>query len=170
MFRCLVAIIAFISLSQTAGAQMSPEEFAGQIVTGVTQTDLEALVSTRGHRLVAKGNGGEMFVQAATPEGVEYYLVGASCASEPVPGEAEEVEVCRGIHMQIRYVGAPLNLLALNQTNIDIPPLKFWHDGQSLGISRYVLLDGGVSVGNIGVNLAMLIANAAALSAASASR
>ena len=164
-------------LSGAAADEQALRSADTRIVLGVEQADLEALVTALGHTLDAVNSAGEVSVRGLTPDGLRYLLIGTACEiPDPLlTGEDGEAEVdrdagstepvCVGISMQVRYnADTMVTLEKVNRANVDIAALNVWYDPPAseldlpnLVISRYVILDGGQSMGNLKANLNVLL-------------
>lgn len=125
-----------------AGAASAQDE---AIIRSVTLADLEQLASDEGHEVLGYGEAGDISVRASTPDGLVYFLSGTVCQDER----------CAGINMSSRFeADASVTLEKVNQANLNRAAVSVWlHNGTSLGVSRYVILDGGMTPENVRVNL-----------------
>jgi len=92
--------------------------------------------------------------------GLVFNLLGTACEVEGyAPG-------CLGINMQVRYeADGNESLERINEANLMWGATSVWYsqggvDGNSptVGVSRYVILDGGITIQNIKDNLLSLLA------------
>lgn len=146
----IALIIAGAALSVTAaqaGAQNT------RIVKSVTEKDLEALVVAEGHTIDAKHPFEAPSVRGKTADGLLYLLIGTACDAQGVPG-------CQGIMMQVRYdEDSTVTTAKINKSNLNEAALSAWWDeaDDTVGFTRYVVLDDGVTWMNIRQNLRVLI-------------
>ena len=130
-----------------------------RVVKFVTIEDLKAIIVADGHTVLAVGELGATSVKAKTREGLVFDLIGTACTEPGVPG-------CLGISMQVRYdIDSRLTYEKINRVNTRYWPVSVWIDYEKkiLAITRYVILDDGISMRNIKVNLINLLAINAAV-------
>ncbi|HIG23584.1 YbjN domain-containing protein [Henriciella sp.] len=130
------AVAAMLALAGTASAQAT--------VQSVTLQDLERFATDAGHEVVAFGETTENSLRAETPNGVTYYMEGTAC----------DDGACRGIIMSSRFQATDaVTLDKVNRANLERAAVSVWRLEDSVGVSRYVILDGGMSEANIKINL-----------------
>jgi hypothetical protein len=149
--RAIAAALALASAVTPAAAQ---EFDAGRVVMAVNQTDLAEIAASLGHKVKEFGRTGETYVAAEAPDGTVYILFGTACEVNGVAG-------CQGVMMQLRYdlpEGTTLETLA--KTNDAQAAISVTADfaAKSLVFTRYHVLDGGVTLGNIRENVNVLLA------------
>lgn len=139
-----ILAVAAAALAIPAVAQSS------ELITSVTQEDLAAIAEEAGHEVVGYGEAGAVSVRASTPEGTVYYLSGTACQGD----------TCQGINLSSRFeANERVTLETINQANIRRAAVSVWlMDDNVLGISRYIILDGGMTDENIRINLDNFIA------------
>lgn len=132
----LYAVAAMLTLAGAASAQAT--------VQSVTLQDLERFATDAGHEVVAFGETTENSLRAETPNGVTYYMEGTACNDG----------ACRGIIMSSRFQATDaVTLDKVNRANLERAAVSVWRLEESVGVSRYVILDGGMSEANIKINL-----------------
>ena len=132
----LYAVAAMLTLAGAASAQAT--------VQSVTLQDLERFATDAGHEVVAFGETTENSLRAETPNGVTYYMEGTAC----------DDGACRGIIMSSRFQATDaVTLDKVNRANLERAAVSVWRLEDSVGVSRYVILDGGMSEANIKINL-----------------
>ncbi|RNJ61603.1 MAG: hypothetical protein EDM03_14555 [Porphyrobacter sp. IPPAS B-1204] len=149
-FAALTAALALASMAAPAAAQSYK---ADQVKKSVNQADLLAIVGSLGHQVREQGAQGEVFVVAQDGEGLNYFLIGTACDANGVPG-------CQGIMMQVRYdLTGGTTLEALAKANLGQAALNIWADfsEQTLGFTRYQVLDHGVTMANIRENVVVML-------------
>ncbi|RIJ31218.1 YbjN domain-containing protein [Henriciella algicola] len=130
------AVAAMLTLAGAASAQAT--------VQSVTLQDLERFATDAGHEVVAFGETTENSLRAETPNGVTYYMEGTAC----------DDGACRGIIMSSRFQATDaVTLDKVNRANLERAAVSVWRLEESVGVSRYVILDGGMSEANIKINL-----------------
>ena len=136
---------AAFSVCLAASAQSS------NLVTSVTEDDLTRIAEDAGHEVIGYGEAGDVFVRAQTEDGTVYYMTGTACSPEGA---------CQGINMSARFEANDLvTFEKINDINIRRAAVSVWlMDGTTLGISRYVILDDGMTEANIHTNLDNFIA------------
>ena len=146
----VVATISGPALAQgdiTADASLARDD---RQVRSVFLEDLKAVAAAAGDTIIAvEGNS----VTAEDVFGMVYNLDGTVCESDIRPG-------CLGIHITVRYDGdSMVTYEKLNAANLHWTPVsvalkgKIGTSDSSLIISRYVILDGGMSMANVKENL-----------------
>ena len=134
--KLVYAVAAMLALTGTASAQAT--------VQSVTLQDLERFATDAGHEVVAFGETTENSLRAETPNGVTYYMEGTAC----------DDGACRGIIMSSRFQATDaVTLDKVNRANLERAAVSVWRLEDSVGVSRYVILDGGMSEANIKINL-----------------
>lgn len=149
-FAALAGALALASLAAPVAAQSYK---ADQVKKSVTQADLVAIVGALGHQLREQGSQGDTYVVAQDEEGVNYFLIGTACDMNGVPG-------CQGIMMQVRFdLPGGTTFETLARANLDQAALNTWADfsEQTLGFTRYQVLDHGVTMANIRENVVVLL-------------
>lgn len=127
-----------------------------RLVEGVTIEDLKAIVVSAGYKIDALNPVGDVSIRGKSPEGLVFLLIGTAC----------QQKVCQGIMMQIRYdTDERVTMEKINKANLAEAAVSAWFDREdkTMGISRYVVLDHGVTMANIKANLEVLIAIAPAV-------
>lgn len=136
--KLISTIIAALALTGAASAQ------SGDLIEIVTQEDLEAFVVDQGHQVLGTGEAGAVSVRAETEDGTVYYLTGTACS---------DLGECQGINMSARFdVNEFVTYEKINNANIAKAAVSVWQLENTLGISRYVILDYGVTMENIQSN------------------
>lgn len=124
-----------------------------RIVKSVENDDLVAIVKSLDHEVVQIADDSRM-VGAKQKGGLSYILIGTACDANGVSG-------CQGVNMQVRWSGSSgvtdENLAA---ANLEYAAITSWYlpDTDSLGFSRYVVLDYGITMANLRENLKVLLA------------
>lgn len=145
-------------LAALAGSAFADD---ARLVKSVSLQDLQAILIEEGYTINSTGDDGEVSVRATDTAGTGliFNLLGAAC-------ETEFSDDCLGINMQVRYdADGQETLERINEANLMWAATSAWYspdgpDGNSptVGISRYVILDGGMTVRNIKDNLLNLLA------------
>lgn len=137
-----------------AAAPVAAQDFvADQVVKSVGMEDLAAVVGALGHQVLEQGTGDEVVVLAENPDQIKYVLLGTACDVNGVAG-------CQGVLMQAQFdLPAGTTYETVAKANLDFAALNVWVDfGQkSLGFTRYVVLDEGVTMANIRANVEVLL-------------
>ncbi|MCA8900027.1 MAG: YbjN domain-containing protein [Hyphomonas sp.] len=158
--RALLAIAAFAVVSFQAVAQEYSADTTlaedTRMVRSVTVEDIKALVVAEGHTLTGVGTYGDVSVRAKTEDGLIFHVIGSAC-------EDNAEEGCLGFMIQVHYTAdEDVTLEAVNTANLTYAAVTAWldKDSNTLGVLRYVILDGGQTMENLKVNLtnALLLA------------
>ncbi len=147
----LAAAIAAPALAQgtfTADASLAQDD---RQVRSVFLEDLKAVVVASGHTITAaEGNS----VSATNANGLIYSLDGTVCENDIRPG-------CLGININVEYEGDDMvTYEKMNAANLNWTPVSVALEGDigtedsTLIITRYVILDGGMTMLNVRENLA----------------
>ena len=150
-----VPIIAAGALALGLAAPASAQDYAGdRIKASVGSADLAAIVGSLGHQVLEEGEGAEVVVLAENPDQLRYVLLGTACDMDGVPG-------CQGVLMQVQFDLPPATTYeTVAAANLNFAALNVWVDFEekSLGFTRYVVLDQGVTMANIRANVEVLLA------------
>lgn len=149
----LAAFIAGPALAEgdlTADVSLARDD---RMVRSVFVADLKAVVVSAGHTIDSVGGEGGNSVTGVTPDGLIYHINGTICENEVRPG-------CLGININVRYdADEMLTYEKLNAANLAWTPVSVAVEGDigkvgsDLVITRYVILDGGMTMENIKDNL-----------------
>ncbi len=156
MVLALAGATPALAQSLSANTALARDE---RLVEFVTVEDLKAIIVAEGHTVLSVGELGATSVKAKTPEGLIFNLIGTACSEPGVPG-------CLGISMQVRYnIDSRLTYEKINRVNTRYWPASVWIDYEAkiLAITRYVILDDGISMRNVKINLSNLLAINAAV-------
>lgn len=150
MIRTLVLALCATLLSAPAAAQTSDWN-DDELVTSLGVSDLAAMARVMGHEVVPNAAESPLLVSAKTPEGVVYGMVLAACADG-----AE----CAGLRMQVLFdLTDDITDARVNEVNTSFAAVTMVSDRSlsRLSLSRYVILDYGVTRKNVRANLAVLL-------------
>lgn len=146
---------AAIALAVTAPAPVCAQDYvAERVVRSVGQNDLLALVGSLGHQVTDQGKADEVYVAAEDLVGITYLMIGTACEVNGVPG-------CQGVMMQVRFdLPSGTTAQTLAKANLEQAAINIWadFDEKTLGFTRYVVLDHGVTMANIRENVIVLLA------------
>ncbi len=149
----LVMAVMAIAGSFTASAQEFSADTSladdARVVRSVNLEDLKALAVAEGHTITEIGGNGDVSLRATTPDGLIFHLIGTACASE-------YSDDCLGFMVQVRYDDDDeVTAEKINQANLAYAAVSSWWDkeGETVGVTRYLILDGGQSMENLKVNL-----------------
>jgi hypothetical protein len=148
-------IIGAVAAAAFAATPLSAQDYvAERLVKSVGQGDLLALVGSLGHQVRDEGEAGAVFVAAENADGVTYLLYGTACEVNGVSG-------CQGVMMQVRFdLPAATTFESLAKANLDQAAINTWADFErrTLGFTRYLVLDHGVTMANIRENVNVMLA------------
>ncbi|WP_084418176.1 YbjN domain-containing protein [Henriciella litoralis] len=135
--------VAALALAMPAFAQSDDQ------ITYVTEDSLAEFAEGQGHEILGYGEAGAISVRAETEDGTVYYLTGTAC------NEGK----CAGVNMSARFEANDLVTMdRVNQANLNYAAVSVWRLDNTYGISRYVILDGGMSEENLQINFDNFIA------------
>lgn len=150
--------IAAAAFAACLAAPASAQTYApGKILKGVTLDDLKAVVASFEDTVTEEGVSGETSLAAKSKsDGTIYLLIGTACDDEAVG--------CQGVNMQVRFDGDGVTTDTVNKINLNEQALNTWYDAESdtLGFTRYVVLDHGITMENLRENVSVLLAIVAA--------
>ena len=144
--------------ARTAAAVPPAPANGSQVIHAVGIVDLQQFVTQHGDTVIGTGNNGAVTVAAKTARGLSYELVGSACKQPGVVG-------CESIFMQVKFAMKPtVTDATLSKANTNFAAVKVWKDaaGTVVGISRYMVLGGGVTRQNVLDNIELLVAMAPA--------
>ena len=122
----------------------------GALIKSVDEQALTDFAEAQGDEVLGYGEAGDVSVRAQTEDGIIYYLTGTACNEEGV---------CAGINMSARFDATDVvTLETINEANLRRAAVSVWKLDNTLGISRYVILDGGQTMENIQINFDNFIA------------
>jgi len=132
-----------------------------RVVKAVSLQDLQTILAEEGYTINSTGDDGEVSVRATdtADTGLIFNILGMAC-------DTEYSDNCLGINMQVRYdADGQETLDRINDVNLTWAAISAWYsaggtDGSTptVGITRYVILDGGMTIQNIKDNLLNLLA------------
>jgi len=147
-------MLAAVLAAGSAAAPVMAQDYAPDAVRkSVTNTDLAAVVGALGHQVLEEGKNDGVLVLAENQDKLRYVLLGTACDIDGVPG-------CQGVLMQAQFDLPPATTYeTVARANLDFAALNVWVDFEqkSLGFTRYVVLDHGVTMANIKANVEVLL-------------
>lgn len=156
MRRLLTSLAVLAAIATPAFADDST------VVKSVKLADLQRILSEEGYTINSTGDDGDVSIRATDTNGTGliFNLLGTACDLEGYEGG------CLGINMQVRYdADGNETLERINDVNLMWAATSTWYsstgyDGETptVGITRYVILDGGMTIRNIKDNLLNLLA------------
>ena len=149
--------LATAALAAAIGFSASAEDFSAdtslanndRVVRSVNLEDLKAIAVAEGHTITETGGEGDVSVRATTPDGLIFHLIGTACGSE-------YSDDCLGLMVQVRYDDDDeVTAEKINNANLSYAAVSTWWDqeGDTVGVTRYVILDGGQRMENLKINL-----------------
>lgn len=141
MLKSLFTATALAVLTALPGMAQSDDRF----IDGVSMDDLKAMVLSMGHTISEED--GEI-VYARNDDGLIYSLRGAACSETD----------CKGVNMTVTY-GREADDTPddINRANKKYAAVSLWYDDTQIGISRYVILDYGMTLENLRFNVDILL-------------
>ena len=142
--------LAAAALAGTGAAQSLEMNSDKVMMYNVSTGDLEAIVRDLGHDVIMRNNETRV-VQGETEEGLRYQLAGTACD--------DDTDTCLGINASVTYdPGSGLDYQRINTSNVAYAATSTWAGEDYIGISRYLILDDGVTAANIRANIITLLA------------
>lgn len=119
--------------------------------------ELKGFFAQSGHTLTGTGSRGTASAHGKAASGLIYNVIGWDCTAD---GNA-----CKGLELRVEYdYEQAVPLQKINNANLKWPALAVWYEpsetggaGGTVGISRYLILEGGLSAGNLKANLDFLL-------------
>jgi hypothetical protein len=146
----LAGALALGTMVAPAGAQtFVPDQLKKSVVTG----DLAAVVGSLGHQVLEQGDADNVLVLAENEDQIKYVILGTACDIDGVAG-------CQGLLIQTQFDLPPgTTYETVARANLEYVALNVWVDfkQKSLGFTRYVVLDDGVTMANIRANVEVLL-------------
>jgi hypothetical protein len=140
------AVAAAMLVAQVPAAQAQSKQ---TVYTTVGKADLRLLVTLEGHSIIEEDFFDVPSVRAKTKDGLIFQVFGSNCT------EGANAR-CRNVMMQIRYDDDDrVTLEGINKANWEEASIATWWDqeGNTVGFTRFVVLDGGVTLMNLRQNL-----------------
>ena len=157
MRKTFTILATFAAASAIVPATASAQAYSpSRVLKSATVNDLKAIVGSLGHTVEAEDVAGDYSIRAHDEEGLKYLLIGTACDVGDVPG-------CQGIMMQVRFSnddGQEIVYENLNRANFEQAAVSTWYspEEETIGVTRYVVLDYGVTMQNIRENVNVLLA------------
>lgn len=144
----LASAFSFIASAQdlTANTSLAGDD---RVVRSVSVEDLKAIIAAEGHTITETGGNGDVSVRAQTSDGLIFHLIGTACATQ-------YSDDCLGFMIQIRYdADEDVTTEKINDANLSYAAVSTWwdRDSNTVGVTRYVILDGGQRMENLKINL-----------------
>lgn len=147
-------MLSALALAAATGAQAAPAKIAdGKLYKVVTESDLQKLVLAEGHTVDEMHPFEAPSVRGKTADGLFFVLIGTACDIGKVKG-------CQGAMMQVRYDDdATVTMDGVNKANMEEAAVGTWWDKEdkTVGFTRYVVMDDGVTWLNLRQNLRVLL-------------
>jgi hypothetical protein len=143
-------VLAWPATAQAQEEQHTANDPSGDLVKAVTIQDMRALAEAEGHEIGIDLES-DIGISALDDDGLNYVLRGRACQTE---------ESCLGLEMMVMFQGDFTTEFA-NSINERYSAIKATRADGALLLSRYLILDGGQTRENLGVNLRNTLAIAA---------
>lgn len=145
MMKATTTALVGLGLTGAAMAQGSGEDM--RVVRSVTIDDLKTVISMADGTVTGTDED-DVTVTAKDPSGLIYSLDGTACSDG----------TCLGVNMVVTYSKADTaDLSDLNRANVKYAAVSVWSMSESYGVSRYLILDGGMTMENLRVNVVNLL-------------
>ena len=150
-FLATAALAAAVSMTASAEDFSADTSLANddRLVRSVNLEDLKAIAVSEGHTITEVGGEGDVSLRATTEDGLIFHLIGTACGSE-------YSDDCLGMMVQVRYDDDDqVTEEAINNANLSYAAVSTWWDkeGDTVGVTRYLILDGGQRMENLRINL-----------------
>jgi len=146
---CFVLAASAMCLAAPASAQSYEP---GRILKGIGIGDLRAIVASYQDEVIEEGITENPSLAARSTDGTVYLLLGTACADQAIG--------CQGVNMQVRFDMDDADYALVNEINMSEQACNTWFDAETktLGVSRYVVLDYGITMENLRENVNVLLA------------
>lgn len=149
LHKLIYALACACLLPVTAFAQDAILTEDERLVTGILLEDLKAIATDLGHTIRSE-NSDSVLVTVNTEDDFIYSMHGGAC---------NDSGLCKGINMMASYnTMEGMTLESINAANNTYAAANVWNSDGSLVISRYLILDGGMTISNIKANITTLLA------------
>jgi hypothetical protein len=141
------AFAAALLLTQTPVAQAQSKQ---TVLTTVSKADMRLIMTLEGHSIIEEDFFDVPSVRGKTKDGLIFQIFGSNCSGT---GAAAR---CRNVMMQIRYDDDDrVTYEGINEANWREASVTAWWDveGDTVGFTRFIVLDGGVTLMNLRQNL-----------------
>jgi hypothetical protein len=147
----LSAFAAAVMLASLAAPVAAQDYDPDRVIKGVDLDDLKAVVASLGHTIKEESPTGDVSLAALDEAGTIYILTGTACSDTGIG--------CQGVNMMVTYDGTADDLAKVNDVNMNEQALNTWYDpsDNTLGFTRYVVLDYGVTMANLRENVVVLL-------------
>ena len=148
-----VVLAAALGLGALAAPASAQRYVPGEVKKSVVTEDLAMIVGALGHQVLEQGEADNVLVLAENENQIKYVLLGTACDTNGVPG-------CQGLLIQAQFELPPATTYeTVAQANLQFSALNVWVDfkEKSLGFTRYVVLDEGVTMANLRANVDVLM-------------
>jgi hypothetical protein len=131
-----------------AAALLGASAHAQALISSATMEDMKSLVTGKGATILSVHVDGDYhYVHAKTESGLVFDLYGYQCDSK------EADQRCTGLQMLVAFDLGSTDNVAEGLDLVDYAAVADFGDGESLKLSRYIILDGGVTRSNLDTNL-----------------
>lgn len=147
--RSALALVAAVCSATTAHAAARSDS---TLVYSVAENDLRDLVLARGDTVDAMHPFDDPSVRGKTADGLKYLLIAVDCPDNGQTG-------CKSLMMQIRYTADDdVTLKGINDAAYGEAAVSSWwnQEGGTIGFTRFVYIEGGVTWGNLKQNVNLL--------------
>lgn len=148
-----IALGSLLMLGMGATPAMAQDYAAKRVVESVDLDDLKAIVGSLGHEVIVEKVIGDVSLSARDGAGTTYLLLGNACDVGGIPG-------CQGVAMQVRFDPEPgVTDTDLARANYSQAAINTWRDPSdgTIGVTRYVVLDHGITMANLRENVLVLL-------------
>ncbi len=158
MVRGLVAGLALLlgaCASTPASGPSSPAAAtSGALITRYDEAALKKVVADLGYALVDTdvSSTGKPFMSVEASDELAFRIMGESCV-----GEGKD-QVCQGIQLSTQFGETAADLgVIIEQGNRTLRPAKLFRVDSGMAYERYLIMDGGITPENLGVNISVFV-------------
>lgn len=148
LMKLVAATLLTLPIATKAVAQDIAPETDNRIVRSVTTDDLKAVVMSLDH-IIVRSDDDSTLVSAQTEDDKTYSMQGTACNGD---------KRCNGINIVMTFTrGDSVTPEGLNAANVKYAAANIWATETVIGVSRYLILDGGMALENVRINIQTLL-------------
>jgi hypothetical protein len=150
----LAAVAASLAILGASAAPVAAQTYSAErVIDAVTIDDLKAIIGDIGHEIVSTETDSAPRIIARTPDGLTYVLIGTACD--------DATSRCQGIELQAYFRGANKvtdeDIVSANRRFVALKA-SVDRERDHYNFARYLILDHGVTMANIRMNVTVFLA------------